>query len=424
MAWLRPPFSQSFGQAPIPDRPSADPAKHIALLMASFNGRGVQRVFLNLGPELVARGHRVSLLVCRVAGALEGESLGGTRLVPLAPALPTTWRMTRSLVPMLRHCIGTSKPPYPSRIASLARFVESERPDVVVSGGTRCNMLNGMVRRLSGVPYRAVLTEHNPLSGKLRRASRQWKLRAVMRFYPYADAVAGVSSGVARELAAYLGREGQVPVLPNPVVTPRFRRQLAESAPHSWLADDGPPVVVAVGALEPRKNFGLLLRAVARVRQRRPIRLVVLGEGPQRAALEALARDLGIGKAVSLPGFTRNVAAHLASAAALALSSTYEGFGCVIVEALACGCPVVSTDCPYGPREILANGRYGRLVPPDDEAGLAQAIEDTLKQRVDRRALMERAEAYSVARAADAYTAVMFPSRPPRRAPARSKISS
>jgi glycosyltransferase involved in cell wall biosynthesis len=179
-----------------------------------------------------------------------------------------------------------------------------------------------------------------------------------------------------------------------------------------------------VGALEPRKNFAMLLRAVARIRRRRPVRLILLGEGPERVALTALARDLGMADAVSLPGFTRNVAAHLASAAALALSSTYEGFGCVIVEALACGCPVVSTDCPYGPREILANGRYGRLVAPDDEAGLAQALEDTLRQQVDRRALVERAEAYSVGRAADAYTALLFPSRPPHRAAARSKISS
>jgi glycosyltransferase involved in cell wall biosynthesis len=391
--------------------------------MASFNGRGVQRVFLNLGAELVARGHRVSLVVCRVAGALEDEALDGMRLVPLRPAVPTNLSMLRTLIPMLRHCIGTSGPPYLSRLASLAHFIDDERPHVVVSGGTRCNLLNGMMRRLSTVPYRAVLTEHNPLSGKLRRVSRNWKLRGVTRLYPHADAIAGVSAGVARELAGYLGRR-RLPVLPNPVVTPRFRRQLAAVASHPWLSDGGPAVVVAVGALEPRKNFSMLLRAVARVRQRREIRLIVLGEGPERGSLTALARDLGIDEAVSLPGFTRNVAAHLNAAAALVLSSTYEGFGCVIVEALACGCPVVSTDCPYGPREILADGRYGRLVAPDDDAGLAQALEDTLEQPIDRRALRERAETYSVARAADAYLALLFPSRPPHRASARSKISS
>jgi glycosyltransferase involved in cell wall biosynthesis len=410
-------------RADVPTRPQ----RHIALLMASFNGRGVQRVFLNLGAELVGRGHRVTLLVCRCSGSLEGESLGGMRLVPLGPVVPTDWRLVRALAPLLRHCIGASGTPYLSRLAGLLEFVENERPDVVLSGGTRCNVLNGMARRLSSVAFRAVLTEHNPLSGKLRRASRQWKLRGVTKFYPHGDAIAGVSKGVADELALYLGRDDRLPVLPNPVITPLFRKQSAEAPPHPWLTDGGPPVVLAVGALEPRKNFAMLLRAVARLRQRLPVRLIVLGEGPQRAELETLAGELGIIDAVAMPGFTRNVAAWLASASALALSSTYEGFGCVIVEALACGCPVVSTDCPYGPREILADGRYGRLVEPNDYHGLAVALEETLAERTDHRALVERARQYTVARAADAYLALMFrdqSNRPGEPLRAESKISS
>jgi glycosyltransferase involved in cell wall biosynthesis len=400
---------------------------HIALFMASFNGRGVQRVFLNLGAELVRRGHRVTLLVCRSAGALEGEALGGMRLVRLGPAIPTDWQVLWSLWPLLRYCVGSSGTPHLSRLASLMRFIEDERPDVILSGGTRCNVLNGMVRRLSPVPFRAVLTEHNPLSGKLRRASRRWKLRAVIRFYPHGDAIAGVSAGVADEMARCLGRDDPVPVLPNPVVTPLFRQQSAEAPPHPWLTDGGPPVVLAVGALEPRKNFALLLRAIARLRQRRPVRLIVLGEGPQRDALQALAADLGIEDALAMPGFSHNVAAWLSSAAALALSSTYEGFGCVIVEALAVGCPVVSTDCPYGPREILAGGRYGRLVEPNDDQGMAGALEETLAERTDHRALIERANQYTVARAADAYLDLMLGGRrsqPGAPLRVRSKISS
>jgi glycosyltransferase involved in cell wall biosynthesis len=397
--------------------------EHIALLMASFNGRGVQRVFLNLGAELVRRGHRVSLLVCRSSGALEAESLQGMRLVRLPPRVPVDWRLVRTLVPLLRFCIGTSAPPFLSRLASLGKFIESERPDVVVSGGTRCNLLNSLMRRLSAISYRAVVTEHNPLSGKLRRSSRRWKLRGLVELYPYADAVAGVSAGVSAELARYLGRSEPLPVLPNPVVTPRFREQCREPAPHRWLTDDGAPVVLAVGALEPRKNFTMLLRAIARLRRKRPVRLIVLGEGPQRRALETLASELGIAEAVDMPGFTPSVAPYLASASALALSSTYEGFGCVIVEAMACGCPVVSTDCPYGPREILAGGRYGRLVEPDDDRALAEALEQTLLEPADRRLLMDRAADFTVARAADAYLALMFPAGGAASL-GRSKISS
>jgi glycosyltransferase involved in cell wall biosynthesis len=406
------------------EAPSVGLPDHITLLMASFNGRGVQRVFLNLGAELVRRGHRVTLLVCQSRGRLAQEALAGIRVVELEAGLPTNWQVVRALGPWLKYCIGTSGTPYLSRLSSLLRFIADERPDVVVSGGTRCNMLNGMVRRLSPVSYRAVLTEHNPLSGKLRRASRRWKLRGVTKFYPHGDAIAGVSAGVAEELARYLGRSDRLPVLPNPVVSPKFQAQREEAPPHPWLTDGGPPVVLAVGALEPRKNFAMLLRAIARLRLRRPVRLIVLGEGPQRDALQALAGELGIEDAVTMPGFRGNVAAWLSGAAALALSSTYEGFGCVIVEAMAVGCPVVSTDCPYGPREILADGRYGRLVEPNDDQGLALALEETLAERADRRALIERASQYSVARAADAYLALMV--RDQRRKPPRasSKISS
>lgn len=391
--------------------------------MASFNGRGVQRMFLNLGTELVRRGYRVTLLVCRAQGLLQRESLGGMRLVPLSPGVPSTWRLARALTPLLRFCIGSSGTPYVSRIGALLRYVDAERPSVIVSGGTRCNLLNSIARQVSPVGYRAVLTEHNPISGKLRRMSRQWKLRSVKGLYPYADAIAAVSAGVAGELTRYLGRGAPLPVLPNPVVTEAFLQSRCE-APHPWLGDGGSPVLLAVGALEPRKNFMLLLRALARVQQRRPVRLIILGEGPQRAALAASARELGVDGVVAMPGFTPRVPDYLSHAAALVLSSTYEGFGCVIVEALACGCPVVSTDCPYGPREILADGRYGRLVAPGDDLGLAVALEQTLDEQSDGQLLAERARHYSVANAADAYLALMFPAQAAAGSSTRSKISS
>jgi glycosyltransferase involved in cell wall biosynthesis len=381
-------------------------------------------MFLNLGPELVRRGHRVTLLACRTVGRFRRAPLGGMRFVALQPRAPRDWQTVLSLLPLLRFGIATSGTPYISRIPALLEFIDAERPSVVVSGGTRCNLLNAMTRKLTTVPYRAVLTEHNPLSSKLRRISRRWKLRSIMGLYPYADAIAGVSAGVADELAEYLGRSEGVPVLPNPVVTPEYSGQRVAAPPHPWLTDGGPPVVLAVGALEPRKNFALLLRAIARLRQRRPLRLIVLGEGPERARLEALAYELGVDDAVAMPGFVSNVPAYLASAAALALSSTWEGFGCVIVEALACGCPVVATDCPYGPRAILADGRYGKLVEPGNDVALAVALDATLAQEPDRPALIERAADYSVGRSADAYLAQMFPHQAPEASLARSKITS
>jgi glycosyltransferase involved in cell wall biosynthesis len=395
-------------------------ASHIAILMGSYNGRGVQRVFLNLAPELIRRGHTVTLLVCRSEGRLRAEPSGNLRAVTLTPRVPSE----PQLLPLLHYCLATSGTPYVSRISALLEFIANERPDVVVSGGTRCNLLNSMARHVSSAPFRAVLTEHNPLSSKVKRRSRRWKLRSVRGLYRHADAVAGVSSGVAAELERHLHRPG--PALPNPVLTARFQRQRAAPPPHPWLMaakDGGPPVVVAVGALEPRKNFGMLLDAFAKLRATRRARLIVLGDGPQRGALVETARSLGIDADVELAGFVPVVAPYLASASVLALTSTYEGFGCVIVEALACGCPVVSTDCPYGPREILVGGRYGTLVEPDDIDGFADALARTLDAVPDGRALETRARAFSVGTAADAYLALMFPEE---RVPCttRSKTSS
>jgi glycosyltransferase involved in cell wall biosynthesis len=403
---------------------TARQAHHVALLMGSFNGRGVQRMFLNLGAELVRRGFPVSLLVCQDHGRWAQEPMHGMRLEILRLRPPGDWHSVRRLIPLLRYCMASSGTPYLSRLGGLLEFVATERPRVVVSGGTRCNLLNGIARRVSPVPYRAVLTEHNPLSGKLHRVSRKWKLHSVRGIYPNADAIAGVSQGVADELARFLGRRESLPALPNPVVTPLFDRQRELPPAHRWLTDGGPPVLVAIGALEARKNFSLLLHAIARLRRRRPVRLIVLGEGPERRALEACARELGLAAIVSFPGFTVDVAHYLNHAAALALSSTYEGFGCVIVEALACGCPVVSTDCPYGPREILAHGRYGKLVPLGDEAAFAAALEDTLARAPDRHRLQARAREFSVAVAADRYLALMFPDETFAAPSVPSKISS
>jgi glycosyltransferase involved in cell wall biosynthesis len=378
--------------------------------MGSFNGRGVQRVFMNLVPELARRGHRVTLLTCRAQGALRGEALAGVRQVLLVPRMPMRRRVWGALMHDWHYALATSGTPYLSRLPALVQFIESERPDVVISGGTRCNLLNAVARRAAAVTYQAALTEHNPLSGKAQRRSRRWKLRSVVGLYPHADVVAGVSAGVSNELARLLGRN-DVPVLPNPVVTPEFRRQRTAPPPHPWLTDGKGPVLLAVGALESRKNFTMLLRALTRLRERIPARLIVLGDGPERRKLERMAARLGIAGALSLPGFTANVAAYLASADAFALSSKYEGFGCVIVEALACGCPVVSTDCPYGPREILADGRFGRLVAADDATAMARGLEQALSIQPDRRLLVERAAQYSVERAADAYLTLLAQAR-------------
>jgi glycosyltransferase involved in cell wall biosynthesis len=236
-----------------------------------------------------------------------------------------------------------------------------------------------------------------------RRRRSSLLVRALLPFfYPLADAVIGVSDALTTELAQHVPRAaGRVMTIHNGV-----RLEAAEGTGfvHPWLAPREEPVVLAVGRLVDEKDFPTLLRGMKLLLERRDARLVVLGEGVRRAELEQLTRDLGIQQAVALPGHVDDVAAHMRAASVLAMTSVCEGFPNVLIEALAAGLPVVSTNCPGGPREILADGEFGTLVPVANPEALASALETVLaEQPQDREPLRQRAAEYSVERVADRY---------------------
>ena len=196
------------------------------------------------------------------------------------------------------------------------------------------------------------------------------KARAVLRLerllLRYADVVIANSRGAADDLVgAAPNLAPQVTrVIHNPVVWPELAEKAVEPVDHPWFQDSSLPVVLAAGRLVPVKDYPTLLEAFANVVLKvRLARLVVLGEGPERAALRLLVEDLGIEDAVDFPGFVSNPYSYMSRAKLFALSSLYEGSPNVLVQAMACGTPVVSTDCPSGPREILRDGALGRLGP-------------------------------------------------------------
>jgi len=199
--------------------------------------------------------------------------------------------------------------------------------------------------------------------------------RLIRTFYPWAASVVAVSRDAADDFAkaAGLPRE-RVEVVYNPVITPRLLELARETPDHPWFAPGQPPVLLGVGRLTAQKDFPTLLRAFAEVRRDREVRLVILGEGPDRPALLQLAGELGIGESFDLPGFRHNAMAYMAASAMFVLSSAFEGLPTVLIEALAAGTQVVSTNCPSGPREILQDGRLGALVPVGDPVALAAAI--------------------------------------------------
>jgi glycosyltransferase involved in cell wall biosynthesis len=199
---------------------------------------------------------------------------------------------------------------------------------------------------------------------------------------------------------------GRLVTIYNPVVDTQLMVQSEGQALHPWLVAGGVPVVLAAGRLIAQKDFGTLIAAFARLRQERSVRLIIIGEGEERAALLVLARQLGVAQDVDLPGFMANPMAAMRAAQVFVLSSRFEGLPGVLIQAMACGTPVVSTDCPSGPREILQDGHWGRLVPVGDVTRMAEAIKATL-EHLNPPDVRFRAEAFSTDQAVRAYADVL-----------------
>jgi glycosyltransferase involved in cell wall biosynthesis len=268
-------------------------------------------------------------------------------------------------------------------LPGLVRYLRSSRPDALLSALDPPNLLATVSSRLAFAGNRMVVTEHCDFSSALDAAENRGAAAVVPTLvkwiYPRADAVVAVSHGVADDLAESTGLPRQkVSVVGNPVITAELKAKAAQAPTHPWFGDGGPPVVMAVGRLAHQKNFELLLTSMATVMANRSVRLVIFGEGPDRDKLEAQAGELGIADRVDFPGFVDNPYAHMAAADLFVLSSHFEGLPTVLIEALYCGVPIVSTDCPSGPDEILDGGRHGTLVTPGDPDELAAAIEAAL----------------------------------------------
>lgn len=199
----------------------------------------------------------------------------------------------------------------------------------------------------------------------------------------------------------------QIHVPPNPIITPTMLDLAAQSAPHAWLKQRECPVILGAGRLGPQKNFSLLLKAFALARKQKECRLIILGKGNQRQQLEQQAFALGIADAVAFPGFTDNPYAYMESADLFVLSSAWEPYGIVLIEALALGTPVVSTDCPIGPRGILKGGELGRLVPLDNPAVMSAAILESLLGTVDKEFLRQSVSEHTLQNSAKEYLKII-----------------
>ena len=371
----------------------------IACFFSTSGHSGVDRAAGHLIPALARRGYRVDLLKVRRHGPELPEVPPGVRVIDLGS------RYTYACLP------------------AIAAYLRRELPAVLLSDKDRVNRTALFARTLArlgpgrlaggaaGVPTRLVFSSGTTISIDLatRGPVERWVQRHSMgRLYPLADQVIVTSAGVADDMAAYTGlRRDLIRVVPSPVVHESlFTAELPRPA-HPWFGDPAAPLILSVGELCHRKGFDTLLRAFARVRAQRPCRLMILGRGDERSALLALAAELGVADGFALPGFVPEPYAYMAHADLFAFTSRWEGLGFVPIEALAVGTPVVSTDCPSGPREVLADGRYGPLVPVDDAAALARALIATLDHPLPAEDLREAARPYAIEASTDAYLNAM-----------------
>lgn len=289
---------------------------------------------------------------------------------------------------------------------SLAWILGREAPDVLFSTSSTGNIAAAMAHAAARSPARLVLSERTPLlrdegggaGRKLRQRAFAW---AKQRTYGRADLVTAVAQGIAEQLVTQVGlAPDKVRVVHNPMLDAGVLAQASaplEGAQARAFFDGSAPVILACGRLVPVKDYPTLLSAFARVRQARPARLCVLGEGPERAQLEARVRELGLGADVWLAGFDKNPFRYMARAQLLLHASRAEGMPGAQIQAMACGLPVVSTDCEFGPREVIRDGDNGYLAPVGDAAALAGRVERLLADEA-LRARMSKAARRSVAR--------------------------
>lgn len=354
----------------------------IHLHISNLNPGGAQKVMIDLANTWHEEGHKISL---------SANSVNGFWCNSIDPAIDLVDLKARNFL---------------TAVPALRRALVGTRPDVILSAMTQANFTAVIAGKLAGTP--CVVSERHHTSSWMKRLSptKRTVYRSLLPLL-YSQAEARIAQTIGSKLD--LCKVAKLPtdavcVIPNPTTTPPA---ISERAPHPWLENTEVPVVVGIGRLVLQKDFATLIHAVAGLRKQRLVRLIILGDGPSLAGLTTLASSQNLGDAVTFTGHVSNVQDYLARANVYALSSHFEGFPNTLLEALALGTPVVSADCPTGPREILKDGKYGRLVPVGSPSAMGHAIGQALDHPDDPEMLKQRAADFGLKLISDCYLNVL-----------------
>jgi glycosyltransferase involved in cell wall biosynthesis len=331
----------------------------IGIFLPGLYGGGAERVMLNLVGGFDSHGYSTDLILVQAEGPYINEIPASVRMIELNKKHRSYHRSLNAL-------------------PSLIHYLRSEKPIGIISCLNFTNILAVWAKTLARVPFRLVLSEQNTYSEEITQFPRysRWIFHQFMKgAYPAADGIAAVSNGVADDLAFTLDiPRNRITVIFNPIITPVLQEKKDQPLDDPWFENNQPPVILAIGRLTKQKGFDILIRAFNEIKRQRSARLMILGEGEDRQTLTSIIKEYGLERDVKLPGFVSNPYPYLKNASMFVLSSRWEGLPTVLVEALYCETPIISTDCPSGPREILDNGSYGQLVPVDNIPSLVKAI--------------------------------------------------
>ena len=359
----------------------------IALYTARMDWGGIQRVYLTLAADMLKRGVPVDLLIHQPLGRYSACLPDGLNVRILRPGFPGS----PALVPLVRY------------------LMEQPSPCHLISADTRANIYSLFAKRLVGKRVHSIVRIDNMYSDMMRRrsfASRQ-ALRYLLAIVHWADAIVAVSQGVADDMKVASQRAAPlVRTIYNPVDMVGI--EVSRNQGHSILWPYGDvPVVLGAARLQPQKDFSTLIQAFAKVLDARPAQLIILGDGPELHRLQQLCISLGIADHVTFPGFVVYPYPYMALADVFVVSSAVEGLSQVLLEAMACGTEVVSTDCPSGPSEILEKGRLGELVGVQDPDAMAAAILRAIACPTDPQPRIQRAGDFAPDKVGDRYMALM-----------------